>query len=228
MKRRDTFFFFLLSLLLVPFVLPQAHAGLSQGIIAIRTAFGGNVDARDAATGEVLTRQADGSWAGGSAGGGTDLAGTQTDNRLTRGDGTDTVQDSGVTLDDSDNLTGAGGSLEGFARSVEANTAGSGAPHTLDTTADVGRLFSNTGATAENHVDLPTAAAGLLYTFVVTDTDGIQVNVASGDTIQVGDLTATTGTGSIESATVGDTITLVAEDATTWYAVSGVGTWTVN
>jgi len=39
-------------------------------------------------------------------GSGTDLTGTQTDNRLTRGDGTDTVQDSGVTLDDSDNMTG--------------------------------------------------------------------------------------------------------------------------
>ena len=46
-------------------------------------------------------------WAGG-AGGGTDLTGLGTDDTIARWDGTDTLQDSGVTLDDSDNIVTPG------------------------------------------------------------------------------------------------------------------------
>lgn len=45
----------------------------------------------------------------GGSGGGTALSGLGTDNRLARWDGTDTLQSSGVTLSDTDALSGIGG-----------------------------------------------------------------------------------------------------------------------
>lgn len=80
---------------------------VGQGRVAhdLRQLFGGQVDA-DPSDNQVLTYDAaTGTWgAEAAAGGGTDLSGLGADNRLPRWDGTDTLQSSGVTLDDSDNL----------------------------------------------------------------------------------------------------------------------------
>lgn len=109
-------------------------------------------------------------------------------------------------------------------RTIEANTAGSGTPNAL-TYSETNKVLTNEGATAQNYHTLPTAAAGLTYTFVVQDSDGIRIVANTGDTIRVAG-TVSASAGYTESTTVGDVITLIAINATEWIAISYVGTWT--
>ena len=78
-----------------------------------------------------------------------------------------------------------------------------------------------------NH-NLPTAAAGLTYTFVVQVAQNLRVTAASGDTIRVaGSVSAAAG--NIVNAVVGSTVTLLAINATEWIALgTPAGTWTVT
>jgi hypothetical protein len=109
-------------------------------------------------------------------------------------------------------------------RSVEANTAGTGSPNVL-TSAESYKVLTNEGIAEKNFHTLPTAAAGLSYTFVVQDADGIRVTASTGDTIRLGNkVTATAGY--VESTTIGDTVTIVAINATEWVMIAGNGTWT--
>jgi len=109
---------------------------------------------------------------------------------------------------------------------VEANTAGVGSPNVL-TAAETGKVLTNEGAGALNYHTLPTAVAGLTFTFVVDDANGIRITAASGDTIRIG-ATVSKAAGYIDSTTVGDTVVLIAVNATEWYAVPATGTWTVE
>lgn len=123
-------------------------------------------------------------------------------------------------------LTGAGVSGVQYDLSVEANTAGSGTPNALaaDETA---KILTNEGASAQNYHTLPTAAAGLCFEFVVQDADGLRVVANTGDTIRVaGSVSATAGY--IQNSTIGGAIRLCAINATEWFAMSSVGTWTVD
>jgi hypothetical protein len=86
-------------------------------------------------------------------------------------------------------------------------------------------IFTNEGATSQVVLTLPTAAANLIYSFVVQDADGLRVTAASGDTIRIAG-TATAAAGYVENATIGSTLTLVAINATEWIATSVNGTWT--
>jgi len=89
-------------------------------------------------------------------------------------------------------------------------------------------LFTNEGTTGLVTFTLPTAAAGLKYTFYVQDVDGIKVEAAnSSDTIQIEGLVSD-GAGFVESYTVGSSITLVAINATEWVAIAMLGTWSVD
>lgn len=84
-------------------------------------------------------------------------------------------------------------------------------------------VFTNEGAAALDVFTLPTAVAGLQYTFVVQDADGIQVQAAAGDTIRIaGAVSSVAGTAT--STTIGDTLTLVAINATEWVAIGLEGT----
>lgn len=106
---------------------------------------------------------------------------------------------------------------------IEASTAGSGAPNVL-TGAEAGKLLTNEGTTAVNYHTLPTAVAGLTYTFVVQDADGLRITASTDDTIRLGSkVTATAGY--IESTTIGDYVTLTAINATEWLGLA-YGTWT--
>jgi hypothetical protein len=110
-------------------------------------------------------------------------------------------------------------------RLVEANTAGSGTPNALETS-EVRKLFTNEGTTAVNYHTLPTAAANLEYTFYVQDADGIRITANTGDTIRIA-ATVSSVAGYITSTTIGDSVTLVAINATEWVATSLVGAgWT--
>ncbi len=109
---------------------------------------------------------------------------------------------------------------------VEANTAGVGSPNILIGD-EARKLLTNEGATALNYHTLPAAAAGLTYSFVVADTDGVRIVAAGGDTIRLG-ATVSKAAGYIESTDVGSAVILTAINATEWMALSIVGNWTVE
>ncbi len=105
-------------------------------------------------------------------------------------------------------------------------TAQASTPLTL-TSSDSGKVYTNEGATAQIVFNLPTAAADLNFTFITQDADGIQVVAASGDTIRIA-ASATPAAGNISNTTIGNTVQLVAINATEWIATYYVGTWTVS
>jgi len=110
-------------------------------------------------------------------------------------------------------------------RRLEVTTAVSGSPRVLDAAADVGRTLANTGATARTYATLPSAAAGMNYGFIATDSDGWRVTAASGDTIHVG-ATASTAGGYCESSALGDSLVLLATGTDDWFAIPAAGgTW---
>jgi hypothetical protein len=111
---------------------------------------------------------------------------------------------------------------------VEANTAGSGSPNII-AQAETDSVYTNEGATAENYHTLPTAAAGLVFTFVVQDSDGIRITASAGDTIRpIAGTAASATAGYIRCATQGAFIRLLAINATEWVAIGSAGTWTID
>jgi len=107
----------------------------------------------------------------------------------------------------------------------EASTAGVGSPNIL-LASESGKTISNVGTPAENYNTLPSASAGLRFTFICEDANGIRVTAAAGDTVRiVGDVSAAAGYA--RSTTIGSAVTFVAVDDTQWIAISALGTWTV-
>lgn len=105
---------------------------------------------------------------------------------------------------------------------VEANTAVAAGPNVIAAT-ESGTTFTNEGATALNVHTLPTAVAGLRFRFICQDSDGIQVNASTGDTIR--DATGVSSAGGTATlANVGDVMELECINATEWFVVSGRGT----
>lgn len=94
-------------------------------------------------------------------------------------------------------------------------------------TSDSEATFTNEGAAALVTFSLPTARVGLRYSFIIQDVDGIQVDAAAGDTIRIG-ASVSAAAGNINATVIGNTITLVAINATEWVALSREGTWTVT
>ena len=106
---------------------------------------------------------------------------------------------------------------------VEANTAGVASPNII-TSAESYTTYTNEGATALNYHTLPTAVAGLTFTWVVQDVDGIRIVANTGDTIRVAGVVSGAA-GYTTSVAIGDSITLTAINATEWVATSVVGSW---
>lgn len=90
--------------------------------------------------------------------------------------------------------------------------------------ADSGNVITNEGATAQVIYTLPPAVAGLTYTFIVQDVDGIRITAAAGDTIRIG-AGVTVAASYVYSVVVGSIIKLVAINATEWIAIETVGSW---
>jgi hypothetical protein len=108
---------------------------------------------------------------------------------------------------------------------VEAKTS---TPYVVSTSADRNKLFTNEGATALQEFTLPTAAAGLSFSFCVQDADDIKITANTSDTIRMGSQ-VTAAAGNIQSSAIGDSVTLTAINATEWMAVGGfTGVWTVT
>lgn len=122
-------------------------------------------------------------------------------------------------------LSGPGNAaLGGYAHQLYARTQGSGAPLDMPVAAS-SQWATNEGATAEVYINLPAAEAGLHFTACVQDADGFRFTAAAGDTIRVLDKVTAAG-GYISSTTIGSCVTLVAINATEWFATSINGTWT--
>jgi len=116
-----------------------------------------------------------------------------------------------------------------FSLEVEANVDTVTVPNQISAS-ESGKVFTNEGSTADNEHDLPAAASGLTYTFVVQDaTNGIKANAAAGDTIRFGSSVSASG-GNIDSgtSTKGNVCVLIAVNSTEWFVTSLVGTWTIT
>lgn len=115
----------------------------------------------------------------------------------------------------------AGTMTNGFFTSPQTTT-----PIAVSSANDLNKVFTNEGAAALVQFNLPGAAAGRQYEFIVQDAVGITVDAAAGDTIRIG-TSVTAASGSITSTTVGSTIKLKAINATEWIATSMMGAWTI-
>lgn len=92
---------------------------------------------------------------------------------------------------------------------------------------DSPRVYTNEGATGKIQFNLPVAVAGLEFTFIVQDSDGLRIVANTGDTIRILDK-VTKATGYVESTTIGDFIRLKAINTTEWIAIPAGGDWTVE
>jgi hypothetical protein len=99
------------------------------------------------------------------------------------------------------------------------------AARTLDRD-ESGSVVCNTGAAGSVAVTLPSAEAGLQYTFYVDAAQALVVTAASGDTIQVGVAAASSAGGTQTADAVGEVLKIVAINATEWVAEYSTGTWT--
>lgn len=94
-------------------------------------------------------------------------------------------------------------------------------------TTDSGTVFDNQGVTGNANFLLPAAAKGLIYTFIVSDSDGLTLVADTGHTIRVAASVTVSG-GTVAATTIGNAITIVAISSTEWYATSVIGTWTIT
>lgn len=93
--------------------------------------------------------------------------------------------------------------------------------------ADKQNFFTNAGAVGTVVFTLPTAVAGLRFTFYVDAAQTLQVTAGASTTIRIaGSVSAAAG--NITNATIGGCVTLQAISATSWVAESHEGTWVVT
>lgn len=109
---------------------------------------------------------------------------------------------------------------------ISKRTEGESSPYNI-TASDVGKLFTNEGATAKAYLNLPEATEGYFYSFCIQDDDGMRITAASGDVICLYNLTTNSG-GYVESASTKSSLTLVAINSTEWIATSIIGYWTLS
>lgn len=104
---------------------------------------------------------------------------------------------------------------------VQAKTNGSGSPYAI-TAAESGTHFTNHGALAETYFNLPSAAAGLRYTFTTNASQRIRVVAAAGDYIKSYTIVSSSGGYVLSNgATPNVSITLECIDESTWQVVAG-------
>jgi hypothetical protein len=109
--------------------------------------------------------------------------------------------------------------LAGGLAKVEVSTVGVSSANLL-LSGESGLIITNAGTTVKNYHVLPPAAAGLTFTFVNDDADGIYVGANTSDTIRIeGSVSAASG--NIQTSVVGGYVTLVAIDTTQWIATAG-------
>ena len=99
--------------------------------------------------------------------------------------------------------------------------------------AEANEVYANDGASGAaslRAITLPSAVAGYVFTMVNetgTGANGIRVVASTGDTLQIGTV-VTIAAGYAESTRLGDSVTLVAINATEWMATAFTGSWTMQ
>jgi hypothetical protein len=93
--------------------------------------------------------------------------------------------------------------------------------------ADKGCFFTNAGAAGEVDFTLPTAVAGLHYTFYVMANQVLKVIAGASTSIRIAGSNSAAA-GNITNSTIGGSVTLVAVSSTQWVARDTQGTWTVT
>jgi hypothetical protein len=126
-------------------------------------------------------------------------------------------------------LRGGNVTADGYVRGGVQVVADTGATRTL-TADESGALFTNDGGGSAITFTLPSAAAGLRFRFCNLSTSyAVAVTAAAGDTI-VDDGSETVTGGTITSSAggvgLGETLELIAVNATRWVVASKNGTWT--
>ncbi len=91
--------------------------------------------------------------------------------------------------------------------------------------AESGYVITNAGSDGADAFTLPDAAAGLTYTFVVMAAQELRVTPAAGDKIVYGSTVMDAAEYYVADA-IGESLTIVAVDATNWVVISSTGTWT--
>lgn len=141
-----------------------------------------------------------------------------------------TISNNGVTSA----VAGTGITVSGATGAVTFSANGQGTLTVVTKTGnysvvsgDSGTVFDTTGASAEVDFTLPTAAAGLWYTFHCDAAQTMKIIAGASTTIRLGGAVSASA-GNVSVATVGYNITLVAIDTTHWIALRYVGTWTVT
>ena len=86
------------------------------------------------------------------------------------------------------------------------------------------KVYTNEWASAKIVFNLPTAVAGYTYTFIVQDTDWIDVTAAAWDTIRR-NTNVTAAAWTVTSTAIGSILTLVAINATERIATGEIWTW---
>jgi len=125
---------------------------------------------------------------------------------------------SGITTGDA--ITGDGtAALNGFLRTVTDDADGRNI-----TAAESGSVITNAAAGAATALNLPAAAVGLTYTFVVMAAQELRVTPAAGDSVNIAGSQGDAAEYWTANA-VGESLTLVAVDANNWVATSYTGTW---
>jgi predicted RNA-binding protein with PUA-like domain len=105
---------------------------------------------------------------------------------------------------------------------VEAVTAN----ETLAIT-DSGHTFTNEGATGTVTLTLPTASAGLNFTFVIQAAQTFTIAANLSDTIRYADIVSAAA-GDVSAGDIGNVVRVEAINATEWIVTNLIGTWTVT
>jgi len=90
-----------------------------------------------------------------------------------------------------------------------------------------GKICTNEGAAGAVAITLPTATAGLNFTFMIDAAQTFTITAAASDEIRFG-TTTSAAAGTCADNAIGNSIELVAVNADTWQVKSSVASWTVT
>lgn len=91
---------------------------------------------------------------------------------------------------------------------------------------DCNRVNVNDGAAGQVTMNLPLAADGLVFPFLVTDASGFQLVAQVGETIRIGGLVSSGG-GTCTSATIGSWLLLWGRTGVGWISMGPTDGWTL-
>lgn len=122
-------------------------------------------------------------------------------------------------------ISGATAATIGALRAARVVAAEVTSPETIATT-DSRKVITNEGAAGSVTYNLPAAAAGLEYIFIVQSTNNMVVTAAGGDTIRIAAGVSSAG-GTATNGTIGGFLQIIAINGTEWIAGAVQGTWTL-